>query len=220
MDYYVPARELETETRALNSRFIASIKPAQSRQEAERYLDLIRKRYPDASHHVPAYVIGHGSSVLAHTSDDGEPSGTAGRPALAVLKGSGLGDSALVITRYFGGTKLGTGGLVKAYGDAARKAVQLVPKAKKITADLLELEVAYPVYEHLLKIISNCGGVIQDQSFQVDVSLTILLPSEAYDHFSSVFNTLTRGKGGLKILKTSRPALLPIKHQEPQSTDD
>jgi uncharacterized YigZ family protein len=220
MDYLVPARELETETRVLNSRFIASIKPAQTRQEAERYLDLIRTRYPDASHHVPAFVVGHGSSVLAHTSDDGEPSGTAGRPALAVLKGSGLGDAALVITRYFGGTKLGTGGLVKAYGDAARQAVQLVPKAKKIQVDRLELTLAYPSYEHLLKIITDHGGTVQDQAFQADVSLTVLLPSENFDRFQSGFNTLTRGKGQLNILEHSRPALLPINHQEPQHTDD
>jgi len=214
MAYLVPARELEIETRVLNSRFISSIKAAQSRKEAERYLNAIQERYPDATHHVPAFVIGHGSTVLAHTSDDGEPSGTAGRPALAVLKGSGLGDTVLVITRYFGGTKLGTGGLVKAYGDAARKAVRQVPKARKINTDLLQADLEYPVYEHLLKIIKDHGGSVQQQTFQADVSLTFLLPSSEFSDFQSEFNKLTRGQGGLETLERNRPALIPVNIQE------
>ena len=220
MAYLVPARELEIEARVLNSRFISSIRAAQSRKEAERYLDAIQKRYPDAAHHVPAFIIGHGSTVLAHTSDDGEPSGTAGRPALSVLKGSGLGDTVLVITRYFGGTKLGTGGLVKAYGDAAREAVRQVPKARKIKADLLQADLEYSVYEHLLKIIRDHGGSIQQQTFQADVSLIFLLPRGAFSDFQRQFNTLTRGQGGLETIESNRTALIPVKTQEHQTPDD
>ena len=73
-------------------------------------------------------MIGHGASTTAHCSDDGEPSGTAGRPALSVLQGSGIGDVVLVITRYFGGTKLGTGGLVRAYGDSVRNLLKVLPR--------------------------------------------------------------------------------------------
>ena len=107
--YFIPARETRTEIIVVNSRFIATAAPAFTVDEAKAFVARIRAEFADASHNVPAFVVGHGSSVIAHCSDDGEPSGTAGRPALAVLQGSGLGDAA-VVTRYFGGTKLGTGG--------------------------------------------------------------------------------------------------------------
>ena len=92
----------------------------------------IKQEFADASHNVPAFVVGYGNAVTAHCNDDGEPSGTAGRPMLAVLQGSGLGDAAVVVTRYFGGTKLGTGGLVRAYGDAVRAVLEIAPRAEKV----------------------------------------------------------------------------------------
>ncbi|MFN2242462.1 MAG: IMPACT family protein, partial [Anaerolineae bacterium] len=116
MDRYpIPARETRTEIQVLNSRFIATAAPVFSVEEAKAFVTRIRDEFADATHNVPAYLVGYGASVVAHCTDDGEPSGTAGRPALAVLRGSGLGDVAVVVTRYFGGTKLGTGGLVRAY---------------------------------------------------------------------------------------------------------
>ena len=98
----------------VNSRFIATLAPVFSPEEARTFIAHIKKEFADASHNVPAYIIGGGNTVTEFCSDDGEPSGTSGKPALAVLRGSGLGDVAVVITRYFGGTLLGTGGLVKA----------------------------------------------------------------------------------------------------------
>ena len=113
--YPVPAQEMRHEILVVNSRFIATLAPAFSVEQAKAFVRRIRAEYADASHNVPAYVVGFGSSVTAHCNDDGEPPGTAGRPALAVLQGSGLGDAAVVVTRYFGRTRLGTGGLVRAY---------------------------------------------------------------------------------------------------------
>ena len=89
-------------------------------KEAKAFLAAVRAEMPDANHHVYAYRVGFGNSVIEGMSDDGEPSGTSGPPVLAVLRGSGIGDVIVVVTRYFGGTKLGTGGLVRAYSDAAR----------------------------------------------------------------------------------------------------
>ncbi len=94
--YLVPAREARTELKVVNSRFIASAAPAFSVEEAKVFIARVRKEFSDASHNVPAYIIGHGSSTISHCNDDGEPSGTAGRPALAVLQGSGLGDIVVV----------------------------------------------------------------------------------------------------------------------------
>src|SRR5574340_1436809 len=111
----IPAGERTTEITVVNSRFIADLSPVFSIDEARSFIARIKAKHPAASHHVPAFIIGHGASTTEHCSDDGEPAGTAGRPALAVLKGSGLGDVVVVVTRYFGGTKLGTGGLVRAW---------------------------------------------------------------------------------------------------------
>lgn len=102
------------------SRFIAEVEHVESEEEAAMFLAAIRKKYWDASHHCSAYIIGR-KQELKHCSDDGEPSGTAGRPMLDVLTGEGLCDVIVVVTRYFGGTLLGTGGLVRAYSGAAKE---------------------------------------------------------------------------------------------------
>ena len=108
--YPIPASETRIEMKVKNSRFIATAAPVFSVDEAKAFIARVRDEFSDASHNVPAYQVGFGPSTIAHCSDDGEPSGTAGRPMLAVVRGSGLGDIAVVVTRYFGGTKLGTGG--------------------------------------------------------------------------------------------------------------
>src|SRR3954467_13767905 len=128
----IPASSARTEIRASNSRFIASAAPAATVEAARRFIAGVRAEMPDASHHVYAYIVGHGATTTLSMTDDGEPPGTAGRPVMAVLKGSGLGDVALVVTRYFGGTLLGTGGLVHAYGDAAKAVLTILPRAEKI----------------------------------------------------------------------------------------
>ena len=112
--FLVPAYEIRRETLVANSKFITTIAPARSVEEARILINKVQKEFPDASHHVTAFIIGYGVSQTAHCSDAGEPAGSAGRPTLAVLQGSGLGDVVVVISRYFGGTKLGVGGLVRA----------------------------------------------------------------------------------------------------------
>ncbi|MBT7818395.1 MAG: YigZ family protein, partial [Chloroflexi bacterium] len=133
VDRIIPAKQVETEIRVSNSRFISNAAPVFSVEEAKQFIAQIKEKYGDANHNVPVFIIGHGASITAHSSDDGEPSGTAGRPALSVLQGSGFGDIVVVITRYFGGTKLGTGGLVRAYSDSMRAVLEKMPKAEKVS---------------------------------------------------------------------------------------
>ena len=106
---------------------------------------------------MPAFLIGFGNSVTAHCNDDGEPSGTAGRPILAVLQGSGLGDIAVVVTRYFGGTKLGTGGLVRAYSDATKAVLAILPRAEKVPTTQCMLALPY----NLLERVRSAGGGLE-----------------------------------------------------------
>src|SRR4051812_32545585 len=125
----IPAGPARAEIRAANSRFIASAAPAAAVEAARAFIASVRAEMPDASHHVYAYIVGHGATTTLSMTDDGEPPGTAGRPVMAVLKGSGLGDVALVITRYFGGTLLGTGGLGRAHGGPAQGGLAVPPPA-------------------------------------------------------------------------------------------
>ena len=130
--YLLPAEEIRRELIVSNSRFIATLAPVTSIDEARHLLPVSGKEFADATHNVPAYILGGGNSVTEYCSDDGEPSGTAGRPALAVLRGSGLGDVSVVVTRYFGGTLLGKGGLVQAYTEATQLVVQAASGAAHI----------------------------------------------------------------------------------------
>ncbi|MEM9776594.1 MAG: YigZ family protein, partial [Chloroflexota bacterium] len=108
--YLIPAEKTKAEIEVKRSRFIATAAPVFTVEEAKAFIKEVKQEFSDASHNVPAFLVGHGSSITKHCNDDGEPSGTAGRPMLAVLEGSDLGDIAVVVTRYWGGIKLGTGG--------------------------------------------------------------------------------------------------------------
>jgi uncharacterized YigZ family protein len=146
-DYLVPLNEIRQEHMVINSRFIATLAPAFTVEEARAFIARIKKEFADASHNVPAYVIGGGNTFAEFCSDDGEPSGTSGKPALAVLRGSGLGDVAVVITRYFGGTLLGTGGLVKAYTESAQLVVNAVEHGRRVEVHVVMLTIPYNLLE-------------------------------------------------------------------------
>jgi uncharacterized YigZ family protein len=202
MSYPVPAIEIRRETIVVNSRFIASLAPTFSVDEAKAFIKRIRAEFHDASHNVPAYLIGGGNSVLAHTSDDGEPSGTAGRPALAVLHGSGLGDVTVVITRYFGGTKLGTGGLVRAYTKAAQLVVKDVPRAIKMMTYTVMLALPYPLLERVRLLSKTFNGEILDETFTADVTMTLRFPIDQFDAFQAALQELSAGKLRAEVIET------------------
>jgi uncharacterized YigZ family protein len=172
----IPDGTARTEIRVSNSRFIGTAGRATSVAEARAFIASVRSAMPDASHHVYAYIIGHGASTTLGMSDDGEPSGTAGRPILAILQGSGLGDVVVVVTRYFGGTLLGTGGLVHAYGDAAKAVLAELPRTEKIERCSLLIVVAYTFYERAKRLAAAHCAVIDSEDFATDVTLAITLP--------------------------------------------
>ncbi|MEL7645541.1 MAG: YigZ family protein [Anaerolineaceae bacterium] len=208
--YHIPAAPAETEILVANSRFIASLSPAFSVEEARAFQKSIRQRFPDATHHVPAFVIGHGNSVITHCSDDGEPSGTAGRPALAVLQGSGLGDAAVVVTRYFGGTLLGTGGLVRAYGDAVRELLKLVRRAVKVPTTTLGLQLPYPLYEQAQRLASACGAETLESQFLADVTLILRLRDERLEAFLLQLSNLSAGQIQPVVLERNPETIFPL----------
>ena len=206
----IPAREARTESKVLNSRFIATIAPVFTMDEAKAFIARVKSEFADASHNVPAYIVGHGNSVIAHCHDDGEPSGTAGKPVLAVLRGSELGDVAVVVTRYFGGTKLGTGGLVRAYSDAVRDVLEILPRAVKVRTHTVIIAVPYNLYERLRRLLDAHHGQILDENFGADVMMTARFVVEALPPFQDALRELSNGRLRAEIIETDQATIMPI----------
>ena len=208
--YPIPAAETEAEIEVLKSRFIATLAPVFSVDEARAFVKQIRARYSDASHNVPAFLVGYGSSVTAHCNDDGEPSGTAGRPMLAVLQGSGLGDVAVVVTRYWGGTKLGTGGLVRAYGDAVKEVLAVTQRAEKVPTHMVLLALPYTHLERVRLLIAEHRGQLLDEEFGADIMITAQFEVERFDPFNAALVTMTHGTLSAEIIETNPDTIMTL----------
>jgi uncharacterized YigZ family protein len=208
--YRIPAKKTRTEIQVSNSRFIVSAAPVFSVEEAKAFIHEVRHEFSDASHHVPAFLIGYGQSVMAHCSDDGEPSGTAGRPALAVLQGSGLGDIAVIVTRYFGGTKLGTGGLVRAYTDAVKAVLEILPLAEKVPTHTAMIVIPYALYEQSKLMIQDQQGKILNEEFGAEITITIQFMVEHFEKFNLKLLEISRGKIQAEIIETNPDTIMPV----------
>jgi uncharacterized YigZ family protein len=200
--YLLPAEEVRRELTVSNSRFIATLAPASGVDEAKVFVARLRREFADATHNVPAYILGGGTSVTEYCSDDGEPSGTAGRPALAVLRGSGLGDVAVVVTRYFGGTLLGKGGLVRAYTEATQLVVQAVPRARRVPVHVALLALPYPLLERMRLLVTRHHGEITDEEFAADVTMTLRFPTDDFSAFQNALQELSAGSLHGEIIET------------------
>jgi uncharacterized YigZ family protein len=192
--YPIPAETARIELQVVNSRFIATIGEARTAEEARAFLASVRREFPDATHNVHAFRAGYGESITEGMSDDGEPSGTAGKPALAVLRGADLGDVVLVITRYFGGTKLGTGGLVRAYTQAAQEALTAVPRGERVQRRHALAEVPYALYEQTKRLVSAHQGEIESEDFAGAVTLTLIFALEDCAGFEAELAELSAGQ--------------------------
>lgn len=194
MDYRIPLETHRTEITVVNSRFITTIGYVQSADAAKQFLGDVRAEMPDASHHVYAFRIGFGNSITEGMSDDGEPSGTAGPPVMAVLRGAEIGDVIVVVTRYFGGTKLGTGGLVRAYGDAAREGLSTLKTVLNVRKQVVGIELPYPLYERVRRLISQFEGEIEDEDFAAAITIMVRLPLHRVASFADELKELSAGQ--------------------------
>lgn len=178
--YQVPARFREVETQVRKSRFIARVVPVTDRAGAMEAVDRAKADYPDARHHCWAYVLGRpGAATSAAMNDDGEPSGTAGKPILNVIEHKGIGDLIVVVTRYFGGIKLGAGGLVRAYAgatEAALSGVELVTPQPVIQARVLCDFAGEQAVRHETE---RCEGLVDAVDYARGVTLELTLPEAA-----------------------------------------
>lgn len=207
--YSIPLKEIRREQTVINSRFIATLAPVFSTVEARGFITRIKTEFSDASHNVPAYLIGGGNTVNEYFSDDGEPSGTAGKPALAVLRGSGLGDVAVVITRYFGGTLLGTGGLVRAYTASTQTVVASVERGRRIPVHVAMLAIPYNLLERVRLLATRQHGKVLDESYATDITMTLQFPIESFPSFQNELGEMSAGKLKAEVIE-SREAILPL----------
>ena len=191
-EYLTLARPGQGEYEEKKSRFLGKAVHIESEEEAAAFIAGIRKQYYDARHNCYAWVLGEGSE-LKKSSDDGEPSGTAGQPILRVIEGSGCTNVLVIVTRYFGGTLLGTGGLVRAYTQAARAALEDAQKARMCLCRKLAVTVEYGALDRLLYALRRDGIEPQETEYGAKVTLHLIIEEKQGDTVENMITALTSG---------------------------
>lgn len=176
------------------SRFLGILEPVTDADMARQHLRAAKARFADATHVVHAFRTGFEGSETMGCSDDGEPSGTAGRPVLDVLKGTGGGQALLLVVRWFGGTKLGTGGLVKAYGDTAKGVVAAATWEELRVWVEARVSVEWAEHRPLKNELQACGAQIVAEDFSSGVVIDARIPAESFEALQSLTVDLTRGR--------------------------
>jgi uncharacterized YigZ family protein len=183
------------------SRFICTVERVQSMEEAQAFIRAMNTEFADATHNCWAYVVGApGSTDRIGMSDDGEPHGTAGRPMLTVLQHCGIGEIAAVVTRYYGGTKLGTGGLVKAYGGAVQEALLTLLVAERVDTVTATFEVGYAQIGAVQQLLPTLEAEVQAQDFGALATFTVQLPRSEAAALEEAVGNLTRGSGNFRLV--------------------
>lgn len=182
------------------SRFIVTMARVSSPEEAKAFIDSVREEHSQATHNCWAYVAGEpGSTAQVGASDDGEPKGTAGRPMLTVLLHCGVGEIAAVVTRYFGGILLGTGGLVRAYQGLVKLGLETLPVTERVPSDRIKLTLEHSFVNIALREFENHQARILEKEFAMDATFTLSVPQTQSQNLIDVLTQKT--SGGLLIEK-------------------
>ncbi len=192
--WLIPAEPVTVSEEIKKSRFITLLAHTDGVAACKTFLEQARVDYPDARHYCWAWVAGApDNSQLLGFSDDGEPAGTAGKPILAQLLGSQVGEITAVVIRYYGGIKLGTGGLVRAYGGGVQQALTQLPKVRKVALTEYTLQCDYSQLAGIEALLKQFGGLIVDSDFQAFIILKIALPQTQLATFNARLGDLSRG---------------------------
>lgn len=192
MTYRVIYKGGEGEIVEKKSRFIATVRPVESEEDAVAFINDTKKKYWDARHNCSAFVIGK-NQELTRCSDDGEPAQTAGRPMLDVLLKEGITNVAVVVTRYFGGVLLGTGGLVRAYQKAVQEGLEASEIIEKRNGFLLYINIDYNGIGKLQYLFAQKEIPIMESEYGVDVRMTVLVPLERKEEIAKAVTEHTNG---------------------------
>lgn len=200
MSYTVLAAAVESTTEEKNSEFLTFLHPVNTREEAMEKVDFYRQEYPDANHVCWAYVIGNTRQPVTQAfSDDGEPSGTAGKPMLHVITERGVGSALAVVVRYFGGVKLGAGGLVRAYSGAVSDAVNIAILTQVVPQVELQVAVDFAREAKVRHLVGQFHGQILDVSYGAEVSLIIKLEQNQQELFTTQVTNETAGSAQVTV---------------------
>jgi len=203
--FRVASGSAEAEHRAKGSRFIATTRPVTDLAAAGSFRDVERRRFYDATHHVYAVLLRDGE---CRYDDDGEPSGSAGRPSLGAIERAGLTDVVVVVTRYFGGTKLGTGGLGRAYARAAALALDRTPSREVVRARRVLLEYDYADTGLVVRAAESAGAVRTRESYGERVGLEVAVPGQNLERLLVAVSEATGGRARCEALPVE--ILLPV----------
>jgi uncharacterized YigZ family protein len=191
----VPARAHRVEAIVRRSRFITTAAPAPDPETAHAFIDGIRRELPDATHHCWAFVAGPpGSTARIGMSDAGEPHGTAGRPMLNALLHSGVGQIVVVCSRWFGGTKLGTGGLSRAYADGVKQVLASLPTVDKVERVQVAVSVGYAEVDAVQRLAREQGVLIEGEEYGADVCYRMAVPVSELPSFGAAMAELSQGR--------------------------
>ena len=196
---YTISRDYRKEIVIEKSRFICSLKKVHSEAEAQEFIKAVKKEFWDATHNCSAYIV---DDLAQRSSDDGEPSGTAGIPMLEVLRKNGLTETAVVVTRYFGGTLLGTGGLVRAYSKSVQAGLAASTVLEKKKGFLLAMETDYSGIGKIQYLLGQRGLLITDSQYTDKVTVETLVPQE---ELVSVKEEITEGTNGKTVFAKEEP---------------
>jgi uncharacterized YigZ family protein len=200
--YRTVAREGVHETEIGRSRFICALAPAATEEEAQAFVARIRREHPDATHNCYAYVIGADASVQK-ASDDGEPGGTAGVPMLQMLMRREIRFAAAVVTRYYGGVKLGAGGLIRAYGGVVGEALDAIGTRTRRRFRLAAVTVDHQRAGKLENDLRSTGRAVREVRYAENVTIEIALPDADLDEFCAWLADTTAGTAGFEVLGES-----------------
>lgn len=193
--YYTVKKEAcEHEINIQKSRFIAHIKRAETEAEAQEFIQTLKKKYWDASHNCSAYIIGEHDQIQK-ANDDGEPSGTAGVPILEVLKKKKLKDTVVVITRYFGGIKLGAGGLIRAYGKVTSEGISVTGMVERVLMRIIHINIEYTLLGKVEKGLRSSRYTIKDIHYKENVEIEVYVENNLTENFSEYIIELTNSHG-------------------------
>jgi uncharacterized YigZ family protein len=197
--YAIPARPNRTEAVIERSRFITSLGHAPDAAAARAFIDEVRAEHTAATHNCWAYVAGPpGSTAAIGMSDAGEPHGTAGRPMLDVLLHSGIGEVVAVVTRYYGGVKLGKGGLVRAYGGCVQEALATLPRAQQVERLQLVVTIGYTDVDVLRRLLEDAGADVLDERYEDVVAYRVQVPVPRAGEFRRLLQDRTAGRARLQ----------------------
>jgi uncharacterized YigZ family protein len=195
LTYQAPVISTRCHFTVSGSRFTANLLPVASEEAVNAALAAIRAEFPDATHHTYAYRIGAGSVLIERSSDDREPAGTAGSPMLQVLQGGNISDALIIATRYFGGTKLGIGGLTRAYRDCARLPLAEAVLVMREPLSLIFLTLRYEDLGAVSRLLETFSGTVVNVDYGASVTMQIQLPTRSSEDFINSFESSCRGQG-------------------------